>query len=105
MLSTGVIILLLAVLGIWILIEVKRMRHKLFAIFLIVLILVTYLSVSNIIKKNDIDIKTADGFAKTTKIYFSWLGSAFLNMKSITTNAVKMDWSEGQNSTKNSGQT
>jgi len=102
MLSTSVIIVLLLVLGIWILIEVKRMRHKIFAVFLIALILFTYISFTVIIKNNDVDLKTVDGLAKATKLYFSWIGFAFFNVKSITTNAIRMDWAGGQNSNRTS---
>jgi len=93
MLSTGVIILLVVVLAIWILIELKRMRHKLFAIFLIALIVFTYFSFSAMVKNNNVDLKTVDGLGKATKLYFLWLGSAFGNIKLITSNAIKMDWS------------
>jgi hypothetical protein len=96
MLSIGVIVVSVLILGIWILIEVKRMRHKFFAIFLILLILFTYVSFSITMKNNDVNLKTIDGLTKATKLYFLWLGSAFGNMKSITTNAVKMDWSAQQ---------
>jgi len=96
MLSTGVIIVSVLVLGIWILIEVKRMRHKFFAIFLIALILFSYISFSVTMKNNDVDLTSVDGLTKATKLYFLWLGSAFGNMKSITANAVKMDWSQAQ---------
>lgn len=96
MLSVGVIVISVLILGVWILIELKRLRHKFFAIFLIVLILFTYISFSSIIKKNDIDIKTGEGLTKATKLYFLWLGSAFGNVKSITANAIQMDWSNTQ---------
>jgi glucan phosphoethanolaminetransferase (alkaline phosphatase superfamily) len=96
MLSVGVVIVLLLVLGIWILIEIRKMKHKLFAIFLIALILFAYVTFSMTIKDKDVDLKTVDGLAKATKIYFSWLGSAFLNLKSLTTNAIKMNWT-GEN--------
>src|SRR4030043_738055 len=93
MLSSGVIILLIVVFGIWILIEVKRLKHKIFAVFLIALILFTYVSFFMVVKDDNLNLKTIDGISKATKIYFLWLGSAFGNMKSITLNAVKMDWS------------
>jgi hypothetical protein len=96
MLSTGVIILSVLIVGIWILIEVKRMKHKLFAVFLIVLIVFGYISFSAIMKNNSLDLKTMEGLSKATKLYFIWIGSAFGNMRTITTNAIQMDWSEGQ---------
>jgi len=93
--AIGITFMVIAILiiTIWVLIELKRLRHKLFAIFLISLILFFYLSISFTLKGQDIDFGTTQGMIKASKLYFSWLGSAFSNMKSITTNAIKMDWS------------
>ena len=33
---------------------------------------------------------------KATSVYFSWLGSTFGNLKSITSYAVKMDWKSNE---------
>jgi hypothetical protein len=92
MLSTGIIVLIVAVLAIWVLIELKRIKHKVFAIFLIGLIIFTYFTFITIVKKNDLDLKTISGLTQATKIYATWLSSAFVNVKTITTNAIKMDW-------------
>lgn len=78
---------------IWIAIEVKRLKHKLFAILLIGLILFTYLSFTHVVKKNGIDIKTPSGILDAGKLYLSWLGAIFGNVKSITANAISLDWS------------
>ncbi|MBU1136038.1 MAG: hypothetical protein KJ559_00830 [Nanoarchaeota archaeon] len=96
----GITLLIIGILiaAIWIIIEFKRLKHKLFAIFLIGLILFAYLSFTFTFKGQDLDFKTIPGMIEASKLYFSWIGSAFGNMKSITTNAVKMDW--GGNETK-----
>ena len=96
----GVALFVVAILiiAIWILIELKRFKHKIFAIFLIVLILFSYISASVIFRGQDIDFKTIPGIVKATKIYFSWIGSIFFNLKSITTNAIKMDWGANETS-------
>lgn len=78
--------------GIWILIEIKRLKHKLFAMFLIGLILFSYFSFSTIFKGSDLDFKTAEGLIEGGKIYFSWLVSISGNFVSITSNAINMDW-------------
>lgn len=90
----GVTLFIVAILviGIWIIIEIKRLRHKLFAIFLIALVLFAYISFTYALKGQDVDFKTVPGLVKGTKIYFSWLGSVFGNLKSISTYAVKQDW-------------
>lgn len=93
--AIGVTLIIIGVLvaSIWVIIEIKRMKHKLFAIFLIALILFTYVSFSVTLKSHDIDYKSVSGITEAGKLYFSWLGSMFGNMRSITTNAIKMDWS------------
>jgi len=89
---TNIAILSVLILAIWVIIEIKRLKHKLFAIGLIALILFTYVSFSVTIKNQEIDFKTASGLTKATKLYFIWLGSTFSNMRTITSNAIKMNW-------------
>lgn len=92
--EVGITLFIVAVLiiAIWVIIEIKRLRHKVFAIFLIALILFTYISFSVTLKGQDIDFRSASGLLSATKLYFSWLVSIFTNLKSITTQAIHMDW-------------
>jgi len=92
----GPTLLVVAVLivAVWVIIEIKRFKHKVFAIFLIALILFTYLSFIVVIKGEDIDFKTGAGLKRAGQLYFSWLGSLFGNLKSITTHAIDMDWKQ-----------
>jgi hypothetical protein len=92
--GTTFIIIAVLVIAIWIIIEVKRMKHKIFAIFLIGLILFTYISFTSAIKDKDLDLKTVSGLKTATQLYFSWLGNAFQNVKSVTSYALKQNWSE-----------
>jgi hypothetical protein len=87
-----VIILAILIAAIWILIEAKRMKHKIFAIVLIGLILFTYISFSVVLKQNDVKLNSASGIATAGKLYFSWLGGVFTNIKTVTTYALKQDW-------------
>lgn len=93
--AIGVMLFVIAVLiiAIWIVIEMKRARHKLFAIVLIALILFTYISFTIVIKDHDVDLKTVSGIIEAGGLYVNWLGSLFGNAKSITTHAVNLDWS------------
>lgn len=77
---------------IWLMIEFKRMRHKTFAFFLIFLILFLFFSFAFVFSEKNVDYKTGSGIIEAGKIYLSWLGTLFNNLKSITTNAIKMDW-------------
>ncbi|MBU3907310.1 MAG: hypothetical protein KKA64_03610 [Nanoarchaeota archaeon] len=98
--ALGAAFLIIGVLiaGIWIILEFKRFRHKFFAIFLILLILFFYVTFSYTIKGKNVDLRTAPGVVNAVKIYFSWLVSASMNVKAITTNAIKMNWGGNQTS-------
>jgi len=92
--AIGITFMVIAILiiAIWVLVELKRLRHKLFAIFLIFLILFLYVTISLTLRGEEVDLKTTEGITKASKLYLSWMGSALGNMKTITTNAIKMDW-------------
>ncbi len=94
MVEFGLTLFIVAVLiiAIWVIVEIKRLRHKVFAIFLIALILFTYISFSVTVKGQDIDFKTIPGAITATKLYVSWLVSVFNNLKSMTAQAISMDW-------------
>ena len=96
-----VFVITILIAAIWIVIEIKRMKHKLFAIFLIGLILFAYLSFTFVLKGEDMNYKTFEGAKKASQIYFSWLGSVGGNMKSITNYAIKQDWSKENSSSGN----
>jgi len=80
------------IIAVWVLIEIKRFKHKIFAIFLILLILFTYLSFSYALSGHDINLKTISGISEAGNLYFVWLGSMFSNLKTITAKAIDMDW-------------
>ena len=94
----GITLLVISVLSIaiWVIIEIKRLKHKLFAIFLIGLLLFAYFGSLVAFKGEDIDYKTIPGLIDATKIYFSWLSFIFNNMKTITAGAVQMDWESNE---------
>ncbi len=99
----GVTLLIVAVLiaAIWIVIEMQRLRHKFFAFFLIGLILFLYISGYFVLGDKEIDYTSFSGVLEAGGLYFSWIGSIFGNVVSITSNAIKMDW--GGNETSGGG--
>jgi len=74
------------------LIHFKHLKYKITAILLILLFFFAYLTIAKVISDNSINIKTASGVFQATKVYFSWLGMAFNNLRSLTGNVVNMDW-------------
>ncbi|MBU2104850.1 MAG: hypothetical protein KKF67_03720 [Nanoarchaeota archaeon] len=97
----GVTFLIIGVLiaSIWIIIEIKRLKHKLFAIFLIALILFAYLSFTFVIKGENLNLTSISGITTASKIYMSWLGSALGNVKSITVYTIDQNWKGDKNET------
>jgi len=85
-------IVVILIIVVWLIIELKRMRHKFFAIFLIILILLAYISFAVVFKDKEVDFNTVSGVINAGKIYFGWLFSIFGNLKTITTYAIKMNW-------------
>lgn len=76
----------------WFMLEYKRLKHRIFAIFLIVIILFMYFSFLIAFKGKEIDYKSVSGIIEAGKVYMNWLFFASGNFKSITTNAIQMDW-------------
>ena len=91
-LNTTFFIVAIAVILIWVVIEVKRLKHKLMAIFLIGLVIFTYVTFTVSLRNQDVDLKTLPGVIKAGRLYWSWLGTLFTNTKSITAYASKQDW-------------
>ena len=87
-----IIIIALVIALIWIFVELRRFKHKFFAIFLIVLILASYFGFVVPLKGKDVNYKSIDGLQNVAKLYFIWIGSIFKNFKTITANAIKLDW-------------
>ena len=96
--GVALVIVLGIVVLIWMFVELKRFKHKAFAILLIFLILFAYFGFTSSIKGKDIDFKTIDGLKVAGGLYLSWLGNIFTNGKVLTSNAIAMDW-KGDNST------
>jgi hypothetical protein len=87
-------IIAISIVAIWLILEFKRLKHKLLAIFLIGLIIFTYVSFTVSVKRYDVDLRTVDGLLEGGKIYLAWLSTVFTNAKSITTYASKQEWGE-----------
>ena len=97
--GTTLIVIGVLVAAIWLIIEIKRFKHKIFAVLLIALILFTYISFVSVIKGKDLDLKSIEGIKSAGTLYMSWLGGIFSNFKTITNNAINMDWKFNENET------
>ena len=73
--------------------EINKLKHKFFGLFLILLILFIYISSVSVFSDSGVDFTTGKGVFEAGKIYLSWLGSIFVNIKEITADAINLDWS------------
>ena len=92
MIGIILIIVSILVLGIWVMVELRKFKHQLWAFVLIALILFGYISFTLTTRNHDIDYTSFSGIIKAIKIYFSWLGSVLVNLKSIVGHAIGLDW-------------
>jgi hypothetical protein len=92
MVNSILILVIVLVVVIWLFIEFKRFRHKMLAVFLILLILFTYFSFAAVVKDKGLDLKTFEGMKDAGKLYVLWLGNAFKNVKVVTSNVIDMNW-------------
>lgn len=76
--------------------RLKHLKHKIWLILFIIAILFFYSTGSQVLEGNEINWRSLGGIEKALKIYFSWLGGAFDNLKTITAGAIKMDWSKNK---------
>ena|SRR3989344_4255073 len=86
----GLIVFLFIVISL--VIRFKYFKHHLTIVVFFVLIVLLLVSFVTIAKQNSFSIKEPSTYWKVTKVYFSWVGHAFGNLKTLTTNAIKMDW-------------
>ncbi len=90
--ATSLIIVSLVIITVWILLEIKRLKHKIFLISSVFLIISLYFGAIVVFQDRNIDFTSYSGMVDATKIYFSWLGSVFGNLKIITAGATQLDW-------------
>ena len=98
----GIVLFIIAALIIitWIINFVSAVKYKAFAIFLVVLIVFTYVSFSVAVRDQGIDLTTFSGLTIASKLYFSWLVSVFENVKTLTAQAIKLNWNQVNGSIK-----
>lgn len=79
--------------------KARHVKHKFYAIFLVLVLLFIYLSASRVFSGANIDFKSFEGWVKAGKLYFSWLVHIGGNLKSLTGEAFKLNWA-GNSTTK-----
>jgi hypothetical protein len=91
-LITTILIIVILIIAILMIFRFKKIKYKLLFLFLIALILFSIFTFNSAFNGKGFSINNISDFGKIIKIYFSWLGNAFNNLKTISGQAVKMDW-------------
>ena len=73
--------------------NMKGLKHKVFILFLVISALILYSGLMYISYKNDFDLFTFHGVFESLNFFGGWLGDGFENIKSLTANAIDIDWS------------
>lgn len=89
------VIIALAI-GLWFLIEMKGLQHKIIATVLIFVLVFFYFSFSYVQEEYIANSEKYDGVIDSVKIYFAWLGHITSNFKTITANAINLNWTANE---------
>ncbi len=96
---TGILVISAIIIAIWVIIEVKRFKHKIFAIFLMILVVFLYFGAFAVFQDREVDLGSVSGVMDATKVYFSWMVNIFGNFKTLTAGAIQLDWKDPGNLT------
>jgi len=78
--------------------KINHLRHKIWIVAVILLVIFLYMTVSLVYKENELKVDNTEDFFHITKVYLGWLGNGFNNLKSLTGYAVKLDWGSSNTS-------
>ncbi len=86
-------VILIIFVAIIILFKFKHVSHKFHLMVILIIILFFYISFSNILSRNEIEINSISGMAVAGEAYYDWMRHVFDNTRTIVGNVVRMDWS------------
>ena len=87
------VVVAIIIVAIFFFVKVRYIKHKLTWIFILMLILLTYIGFLASTAGQDFDLSTFEGSQTAIKLYLAWLSNGFDNMKVLTGQATKLDWS------------
>jgi ABC-type multidrug transport system permease subunit len=94
--GVGILVVGVLIVAIWIIYGFKKVKHKFLTLFLVMLILFSFLSFSVVFSNGNLSFNSVADLKNAFVIYFSWLGNFFNNIKVISTQAIKLDWNLNQ---------
>lgn len=73
-------------------VKFKELRHKFGFLFIVAIFLFLGITIWQVYKANNLNLDTFDGLVSAGRIYFSWLGQVFANLKGITGYVIGQPW-------------
>lgn len=86
------ILIILFVIIITLIVKFKEIRHKFGFLFIVMILLFLGITIWQVYKSNNLNLNTYDGLIAAGKIYISWLGQVFTNVKAVTGYVVNQHW-------------
>ena len=83
----GIIVVLVIII-----LKMNHFKHRTWIVLLVFLALFLYISITLVNTQHNLDFNSTDGVLNSVKIYFGWLANGFQNLKAITGNAIRLDW-------------
>jgi hypothetical protein len=84
----GIVVAIMIYIGI----GIKSHQHKGIAILLIIFLLLAVFAFNATFSGREVQIRTVSDAVDAVKLYFSWFGMLFENIKLVTTQAIKIEW-------------
>ncbi|MFA6022796.1 MAG: hypothetical protein WC781_01785 [Candidatus Pacearchaeota archaeon] len=82
---------------IFIFLRAQHFKHKTVWVIIVFVALFFFLGFMLSIAGRDINYNSFDGIKTAGVLYMGWLGNTFDNVKTLTGNAIKMDWAGNEN--------
>ena len=88
----NLLLIAIILLALLVILQMSHFRHKVTTVMVVLVFLFIYISFTVVANNHEADLSTAKGLLQASQVYFSWMGQAFSNMKTITGNIIGMDW-------------
>lgn len=97
----GPTLLAVAAVAILVFLFIQLKNFRIISTLLILLVVVSYFGFVSHAQDQGVELDDVNSIAMAGKIYFNWLGGVFNNVKAITGEASKMNWTVENESLKN----
>ena len=96
----NLIVIGIIILFVFLFFKITSFRYERWWTYLIAILMIFVLfSFFSVVKNNNIDLKSAEGFFSGAKVYASWLVGFGKNAASITGQVTNIDWNSTSNAT------